>query len=474
MHHAEETLLKQLVRARGLLLPRAFLTAYSRCATGLGLRGMTLDERQYRRWLAGNVKGLPLPDACRVLEEMFDRSAQELFTMVPTLVADTASPGEVIDLSPTRSVIWTTPDLPASGAGSKPAPSLRELMMAAAEDSRHSARAADAAIGPSTLETLQDDVVRAARTFHTRPPIVTFPEIKDLRDQVEKKLGQTRQPGQITELTYLNGLLCLLLAETCMDLGEHGFARDHARAAWAHANSIGNTGLAVWARGVQATAAYWGDSPQEAITAVKRGREHKPTGLAAARLHSITARAWSHLGNPDETLRAVRDAQEARTTDSDAHDDLAVIGGLFDWGPAREERCASTAFLELLQRRHDSLEPATLRRFVNLVLEHAERALNLELATPADKRSPILKATILLDMAAARVLLGDVNGAHETVQPMLGLSPDLRTFSVRYRLRSLRAPLNQLRTRAAQELVETVTAFGEASTAKHLPPVPGS
>ncbi|MEV8635045.1 hypothetical protein AB0395_25650 [Streptosporangium sp. NPDC051023] len=468
MHHVKETLLKQIVRARGLLPFRDFIAVYSRSAVGLGLRGMTLDERQYRRWLAGQVKGVPSRDACLVLEDMFERPIEELFAQVPALVTDAPS-GEVIDLSLTPSVVWTTPDLPATGAGLGPAPSLHELMMAAAEDSRRSARAADAAIGRSTLEALQDDVVRAARTFHNRPPAVMFPEIKGLRDKVEYQLEQTRQAGQITDLTYLNGLLCLLLAEICMDLGEHEFARDHARAAWSHASSIGHTSLAVWARGVQATASYWNDSPREALIAVNRGREHNPTGLTAARLHSITARAWSYLGNTDETLRAVRAAQEARTSGSAFSDDLAVVGGLFDWGQAREERCASTAFLELSQRRQEDLAPATLRHFVDLVLEHAERAMQLELATPVDKRSPILWATILLDMAAARVLLGDVSGARETVQPVLDLAPDLRTFSVRYRLRSLRAPLGRLGTRAAQDLIEAVTVFGDASTAKYLP-----
>ncbi|MEV7012920.1 hypothetical protein [Streptosporangium sp. NPDC051022] len=468
--HYEETLLKQLVRARGLLLPRAFLNAYGKCAAGLGLHGMTLDVRQYRRWLKGDIKGYPMPDACRVLEEMFDRPVHELFTMVPAIAADPLQ-GEVIHLSPAPSVMWTTPDLTATGTGPGPALSLHELMMAAAEDSRHSAQAADAVIGRSTLEALQDDVVRAARTFHNRPPTVMFPESKNLRDQVEHRLGQTRQPGQITELTYLNALLCLLLAEICMDLGEHDFARDHARAAWSHANNIGHIGLAVWARGVQATASYWNDSPREALIAVNRGREHNPTGLVAARLHSITARAWSHLGNTEETLRAVHAAQDARAAGSASHDDLAVVGGLFDWGPAREERCASTALLEVAQRRHEDLDAATLRRFVDLAVKHAERALQLELAAPADNRSPILRTTILLDMAAARVLLGDVSGAHETVQPVLELAPELRTFSVRYRLRTLRAPLGRLGTQAAQDLIEAVTVFGEASTAKRLPPI---
>ncbi|MFF0574896.1 YbaB/EbfC family nucleoid-associated protein [Streptosporangium saharense] len=466
MHHAEETLLKQLVRARGLLSPRAFLTVYSRCAAGLGLRGLTLDERQYRRWLAGNVKRLPLPDACRVLEEMFDRSAQELFTMVPAVVADTASPGEVIDLSPAPSVVWTTPALPA--ADPEPAFSLQELMMAAVEDSRKSAQAANTAIGQMTFETLQDDVLRAAKTFHTQPPATEFLEIKKLRDRVEDQLAQTRQPGQIRDLTFLNGVLCAILTDICQDLGEHGHAYEHARAAWAHANNIGHVPLAVWARGMQASSSYWGGSPKEALMAVNRGQNHNPTGLASARLHSITARTWSHLGDTNKTLRAVQDAQAARASAS-APDDLSLIGGTFDWTHAQEERCASTAFLELLQRRHDDLDRATLEHYVNLALEHAERALALEDDTPQERKSPVLQATILLDMATARVLLGDVSGAHEILRPMLDLSPDLRTFPVRYRLQSLRTPLRHLSGRGAQELVEAVTVFSDASTAKHLP-----
>lgn len=469
MEQAEETHLKQLVRARNLLPYKLFVRVYEKAANAADLQGLTVERRQYQRWLSGELKGLPNIDACQVLEAMFNCPAQQLFTKVPVAVVPIPGP-DVIDVSPTYDAIRSAPDPSVI----RPIPtSLHELMMFAAEQSRESAALAETALGRSALEVLEADVTALARTYLSRSPIAMFPMITALRDRVEDKTRQTRNPDQLRDLSLMNGLLCSMLAEACIDLGEHRMATDHARAAWVHGNNIGHVPLAVWARGMQATSSYWNDCPNDALVAVRRGEEHQPTGVAAARLSSIRARTWSHLGNPEQTLQAVRDAQDARASAQEGEDDLEYVGGLFVWDPVREERCASSAFLEVVQRRHTELDPAALRHLTDLILDHAQRALAISQAAPPEERSPIVDATILLDMSTARLLLGDVAAAHATLRPVLTLPEDMRTIPILRRLKGMRVPLARMQeTRAVHELADDLVEFATGSTIRALPPGP--
>jgi hypothetical protein len=64
-----------------------FCAEYDRVAAELDPRlvGSSPSRAQYQRWLTGHLKGLPYPDACRILEGMFPGwSAEDLFRGSPT------------------------------------------------------------------------------------------------------------------------------------------------------------------------------------------------------------------------------------------------------------------------------------------------------------------------------------------------------------------------------------------------------
>ncbi|MGW4423565.1 hypothetical protein [Streptosporangium sp. NPDC004631] len=467
MEQEQETYLKQLVQKRDILPYSAFLAAYQLAARRIGLRTVSITRKQYGRWLAGKVVSRPQPDACRVLEEMFQVSVRSLFRKAVVPHQDVP---DMIDVPSVLGAIPTTFETSPKANCQPTSTSLRELMMSAAEESRVSAADAETMLGRATMEQLEADVYHLARTYLCRSPISMFPRIMELRTRVEEKSRETRQPGQIRDLSFLNALLGLLLAEAAIDLGEHRQAADHTRAAWTHASNIGHVELMTWARGMQATAAYWDDSPQRALIAVRRGEDHRPTGLAAARLWSIKARTWSHLGDAQQTVLAVRAAQEARAS-AVGEDDLSVVGGVFQWDRMREERCASTALVELIQRRRDDLDSGMLVRLTEKILAHSERALTMSRAVPPEQRSAVVEATILLDMGTARLLGGDVTATHETLQPVFALPTDMRTYPVLHRLKSIRGELAVGEpTRAVHELTEAVLQFAATSTARVLPP----
>ncbi len=75
--------LKTVLRERHLHTHSAFCREYDRTASAIDpdLVGSAPKRAQFHRWLSGEVKGLPYPHHCRVLEQMLPgHSATELFT----------------------------------------------------------------------------------------------------------------------------------------------------------------------------------------------------------------------------------------------------------------------------------------------------------------------------------------------------------------------------------------------------------
>ncbi|GAA3214712.1 hypothetical protein [Actinocorallia longicatena] len=84
--------LKVLLRERHWQTYRTFTAEYDKAAKRVdaGLVGAAPSRAQLHRWMSGEVKSLPYPDHCRVLEQMFPGwSVQELFEPAPE---ETAAP----------------------------------------------------------------------------------------------------------------------------------------------------------------------------------------------------------------------------------------------------------------------------------------------------------------------------------------------------------------------------------------------
>lgn len=340
----------------------------------------------------------------------------------------------------------------------------REMVMAAARESGEHAAATEAAtVGQSAMEQLENEVVRLARDYLGRPPVKVFGEAVAARNQVYARLKQTRKPAQITELQLLAGVLCGLLSELSLDLGHPDAAAMNAMSAWAYGNSIGHDSLKAWARGMQSTIAFWSDRPTEALTAAQQGQEYAVTGLPAVRLHSIRARAWSHLGDIDETWAAIRAAEAARADATD-HDALNEdVGGVFAWGPERQELSAGNALLKLGQAHPDP-------RIFAQAARHSRRALELFQSAP---RSSTIETSTHVDLAAALLMAEELDGARQALEPIFALPGDRRTGRVLARLEQVRAQLGNPRfvgSPQTRELVADLKEFGNVSALQALPP----
>jgi hypothetical protein len=79
--------LKYLLQSKHWQTYRTFCTQYDKAAKEIDrqLVGTVPSRPQLHRWLSGELKALPYPDHCRVLESMFPEwSAQEMFEKCPS------------------------------------------------------------------------------------------------------------------------------------------------------------------------------------------------------------------------------------------------------------------------------------------------------------------------------------------------------------------------------------------------------
>jgi hypothetical protein len=82
MAGGEPTLLKALLRARHWQKHSTFTREWDKVAKAIDpqLKGSWPGHAQFYRWLRGELRGLPYPDSCRILESMFPpHTVEELF-----------------------------------------------------------------------------------------------------------------------------------------------------------------------------------------------------------------------------------------------------------------------------------------------------------------------------------------------------------------------------------------------------------
>ncbi|MFD0000767.1 hypothetical protein [Nocardia sp. NPDC127526] len=137
-----DTELKAQLRQRHWQTHRVFLREYDKAAARIDekLVGTGPLKAQFYRWLAGDIKTLPFPDHCRVLEAMLPgHTAAELFTAVPRpageshgspagRVAPVVSPPTGVPIGTRAPVVQSEPSAPVAAGQNCPPAAVRQLM----------------------------------------------------------------------------------------------------------------------------------------------------------------------------------------------------------------------------------------------------------------------------------------------------------------------------------------------------------
>ncbi|WP_051778131.1 hypothetical protein [Kitasatospora phosalacinea] len=284
--------------------------------------------------------------------------------------------------------------------------------MTAREASEHAASVASVFLSELSIDQVEEDVRRLARTYSNRSPFEVFREGRQLRTDAETLLDRTHIPAQRQQLLIAIGQTTALLAMAAFGVGAIGEANRLARSAGIYAEATRFTPLAAFAVGSLGIFAYWEGRPSEAIRFIRQAKSFSGVGTAGqARIAAIEARAYGHLGDRQRATAAVE-----RFFDADAveHDDLHDgVAGEFLHGPDRLVRSHGTTFV--------------LLRDGARALEHTRRVLEMQAELPAAQRSPRIDAEARVDLAAALLLSSEVEEAAEVLKPITAIAPDRRT-----------------------------------------------
>ncbi|KAB8172350.1 hypothetical protein [Microbispora catharanthi] len=296
------------------------------------------------------------------------------------------------------------------------------------------------------------DIIRLAHAYVHAPPVPLFGELTRVRNRTYRLLERTRNPRQQHGLYLAAGQLCGLLGSASFDLGYPYAAAEQARAARVNGEVIGHNELSAWADGLLACVEFWAGRPAQALRLVERGLAIAPAGTTRVRLLSIAARASALLGDGDGTRNAILAARDARGPQGELHEG---VGGEFGFDEAREAFCAGSAYLSA------GLAPEAEAE--------CQRALNLYQSAPDEQRWYAAEASASVDLAAARLLADDTDGAADALAPVLALHPDKRVEGLVKRMGQVRASLASVASHEAGSLAERIEVFSAETATLALP-----
>ncbi|MGW0569922.1 hypothetical protein [Streptomyces tauricus] len=441
MDEGRRTVLFTLATSQGIRSYRAFSAEYTRVAVKLQSDGQEVapvpGARHYERLLkVGGLKTGPHAPTARVLEQLFQRPVEELLRPA----------AEMPELEREHS----------TQARSLPVLDESELLMNARDAASHAGEAAALHLDEMTLDQLHDDLVQLARKYGYTAPTEVYEGANSLLRTAQVLLERTRSPEQHTRLYYAAGQATALLAAVSFDLGALTPAVSFARSAAQYGKTIGNGPLQSYAYGMMAFMAFWDGRPSEAVRLAKNAQQFGGLGdTARRRLYTIEARAHGHLRNDGQAQRAIRDALDQNSGQRDElHDD---IGGEFGFDAARTAMSNATTCL-LLRDGAGAEDSATM-------------ALTLLSSLPVPEQPIVVSGPAAVDLARARLMRHEVEGAQEALAPVFQVLPNWRGSGMLERLTAARIELTRPEFRdapTALTLAEQIEDFSSFSPARRL------
>ncbi len=337
----------------------------------------------------------------------------------------------------------------SAGGAPLTAAAFRNLVLAAADESRrHAERAELSVMAQATLEKLTEDVTRLSREHLYINSTELFGETLRTRNRVYRLLEEEQYPRDKTQLYYLASILCCLLSDTSSSVGFSHAAGDLAHAAFAYGEIIGHNGLRVWSRTMLASLAYWSDRPRRAYDLNLSCKQWASDNVYQLQVVNGEALFEACMGRRDEALRSLYKATELRESVTGRNELFDGIGGMFDYSHAKQLQIATMAWVQLAEYEKASAS--------------AEQALELYRSGLPEMRAFGNEASASIDWARCSVLAGELDAAEERLTPVLALPPGQRQEWFLQRLRSLLRELSVPRytgSSTAESLAETIEDF---------------
>jgi hypothetical protein len=305
--------------------------------------------------------------------------------------------------------------------------------------------------GSSNVSDLQLDLLDArldhvALDLLTEPVVPLLREVRRVRDAAFDALAGRQYPRQSRRLYAIGARACGLLAGVAADrFSLYDAAAQHAETAQFAAELAEDPLLAAWVAGVRAIIAHWQRRYRTAADIAHAARLDMPTGVEAARLAGIEARAWARFGDRDSMRAALADADSARV------DPEGVVGkGWLAYPRSNQLRLAGTAHLWIGD--YEQAE-SDLAGAVDLLLQEYQSLAHL--------------AAARADLALAHLYVGHLDQAAEVVHALSTMASGRHLAGAARRSAELHDVLRDPRYASAaqaRELIREVEAFAAAQT----------
>lgn len=353
----------------------------------------------------------------------------------------------------------TAERVPVAPSAGRDSPELDALITSVAKESlKHAERAEITEVGDMALADLDMEVRRIAQEHLHVNSLDLFDDTLLLRNRVYRLLERKQHPRESSQLYFLAGILCNLLADTSMSAGQSRAALEQCRAGLTYGEIIGHNGLRFWARTMQASLAYWSGRPKRALDLVQSAEPWSRAPVVRLQYENASALFHACIGEKESSLGSLRSAQENRDRVDGTDELFEQIGGMFAYPPAKQAQIATMTMIRL-GRFDDAVDTATLCLDLYENSPHSERAFGNE-------------ASAKIDLARAHVLSGEVAGAASVLQEVLSLPPRMRQEWFVVSLKSLLLDLRHTRftgSTEVRELVQGIEGFCAETAAATFP-----
>jgi hypothetical protein len=400
---------------------------FEKVAQQLDERGVSISTRHLRRLASGERTGTT-PATRRVLQAMFNRTAEELLQPWP--------PAELI-----------------SGKLSCQQPSLRatppEILTMAAQRAHGFILISQTAMTSDMIEQLRDDVGQLARVYSHRPLPEIIGCLAATQGTLFSLLEARQAPDHARQIYFLAGVMCGLLARASHDLGDHYAALTQARAGFLCADRADHDGLRAMIRAWQAVITFWAGQLHESVRYARSGLQFASTArnTTLAWLPSIEARAWARLGNSTRASELIVHAERMR--DQIRPDELDELGGLCTFDRSRQLYTAADAL-------------SWLSGQTKLCHRYCEEAVAAYHDSAAPDWSFAFQAGSHAALAITRIGTGELDGATEAMACVFELAGPQRINQVIQVARRVNSALhNSPLAGGRSELAEKIRAFAD-------------
>jgi transcriptional regulator with XRE-family HTH domain len=275
---------------------------------------------------------------------------------------------------------------------------LRRVLQECAEEAMERTRDVGAtSVGRGTFDHLEAVVSDLERSYSRQLPAEQFAVARTYRRHVQELIRGRHTLTEGRELYVYAAWLDETLAWLAHDLGDPLAAQAYAIDCFEYADQAGHDELCAWATDAMASIAMYANHPAQAATAARRGIRKAPVSHPlAVRLRAQAARAHARLGQREECEDLLAEARE-----------------LYDKLPAKlPRRC--TVDTGVLAEYALTAYPASSYLWLSdfeKASRHAEEAVAVHEAAPAESRSPSREAIARIDLGIALAELGSPDEA---------------------------------------------------------------